>query len=161
MRDIYSNFSYFQAIPPTLQDSANGDALTGETIDLKGYEAVTIAVTLGLVESMTTSTTSYFVLRLQHTDASALEAGPSDFADVADGDHIIHSVISVGATLTSGIWQASINGDDFGSATYCIGYKGPKRYVRVYMSGASAASINIAALAFIGYPTFWPVNTPA
>jgi len=162
VRDTYSNFKYYQAIAPVNRD-ANGDALNGVDIDTRGYEGVTLVVTTGVVESMTTSTASYYCFMLQHTNASALGNGPSDYAYVANCKHIIHSVHSTGATdLTSGIWEPTVNGDDHGSMAYTIGYIGPKRYVRVVLSGTEdAASINIGAIAVLGYPANWPVNTPA
>lgn len=164
MRDIYSNLGFYRAIDPVNHDSANAAAITGVTIDTQGYQGVLFMVQTGLVESMTTSTTSYFCFMLQHTSASAQGLGASDFAAVSNAKHIIHSVISKGATdLTSGIWQNYVNGDSHGSMNYLIGYIGPKRYVRLVMSGTgdSAASINIGAVAVCGLPANWPINTPA
>lgn len=162
-RDTYSNFSFYQAMYTVLHDEANAAAITGRTIDTRGYEGVTFVVTTGEIESMTTSTASYFCFILEHTDASALGAGPSDYTAVTDGNHIIHSVQSVGTTLTSGIWEDVVNGAEHGSRTYAIGYIGPKRYTRIRVSGTldSAASINIGAIAILGYPANWPINDPA
>lgn len=164
MRDLYSNFGFYRAIDPVLHDEADAAAITGVTIDTRGYEGITFVVQTGLVESMTTSTTSYFCFRIQHTDASALGLGASDFADVSNCKHIIHSVLAKdSADLTSGIWQNYVNGTDHASMVYMIGYIGPKRYARIVMSGTadSAASINIGAMAFKGLPGDWPISTPA
>lgn len=164
MRDVYSNLGFYHHIASILSDETNGTTLNGLDIDLQGYDGVAFCVVTGSVESGTTSTVSYFHFRIQHTSASSGGLGPSDYADVVYAKHLIHSVISKGASnLTSGIWQDHVAGTTDGSKTYPIGYIGPKRYVRIVIAGSgnSSMSINVACLAMRGLPGNWPINTPA
>ena len=155
VRDNYSNFNYYQAIQT---QGADNTAIAGAAVDTRGYEAVTFAVAVGLVESNTTG----FEIQIQHTDASALGNGPSDFADVTSGSYIIHSALSANDTLTNGMWQSIMGSTAYGQASkvYIVGYKGPKRYVRLNVSNTLNGSINVGAIAILGYPANWPVNTP-
>lgn len=162
LRDNFSNFKYYQAISPRVKDDANGGTITGETVDMQGYEAVTFVVNVGFIEAALASA-STLQFMLEHTSNSSGNLGASDFAKVATGSEIIHSAISEATALTSGIWQSDINASDAaGSNVYIVGYRGPKRYVRLYISGVldSGCSVNIGAIAVLGYPANWPVNTP-
>lgn len=153
-RDNYSNLSFFHAL-----DTAAIDATTtGKDVDTQGYESVTFAVTLGRCSHV--STLSYWALRLQHTDASALGLGPSDYADVASAD-----LIGFSGAVTSGIWKKIITDianstSVAGSTNYQVGYIGTKRYVRLVVEELSTPSVlNIGAIAILGHGANWPVNT--
>lgn len=162
LRDNYSNFKYFQAISPRVKDDANGGTITGVTVDTRGYEAVTFVVNVGDIENALASA-SCLQFMLEHASNSSGNLGASDFAKVASGSEILHSVVSVSTTLTSGVWQSDINASDAaGSNVYIVGYRGNKRYVRLFISGIadSGCSVNIGAIAVLGYPANWPVNQP-
>lgn len=163
LRDNYSNSKYFQAISPRVKDDANGGTITGVTVDTRGYEAVTFVVNVGDIENGLASA-SCLQLMLEHASNSANNTGASDFAKVAYGSEILHSAVSASTTLTSGIWQSDINASDAaGSNVYIVGYRGKYRYVRLFVSGVgdSGCSVNIGAVAILGYPANWPVNQPA
>lgn len=153
LRDGYSNEEWFHAL-----DTAAIDATTnGKDVDTQGYDTVTFVVALGRCSHV--STLSYWKLRLQHTDASALGAGPSDYADCASID-----LIGPSGAITSGIWKKIITGvanstSLQGSVTYAVGYRGVKRYVRLVAEEVSSPSVlNIAATAILGKAGQWPVS---
>ncbi len=157
LRDDYSNFKFFQCLQPAELVAAD---LTGETIDTQGYESLTVIVNVGNISDITS--TSYIGFVLQHTDASALGAGPSDFAVCASAD-----LIGLASTqaVTSGIWRtigAEATGGisaGLGSQTYQIGYRGTKRYVRLYVDANNTLdSAQVGGIAILGYPANWPVN---
>ena len=159
-KEVYSNFGFFNA----LQNQSVGDALiTGESIDIQSYEAVTFIVNVGA----TTGATATFAatdheFQLQHGLASA--AGVSTWSVVPYGSQLIHSVVSQGQTLTSGVWQL-IASYTQASTVYAVGYKKDKdhRYVRLMVSASGAPSIfsALGAIAICGFPNNWPINTPA
>lgn len=162
-RDVYSNFKFFQALHP--QDLSDAD-LTGDDIDLQGYEGCAIVVNFGLLSEVTSA--SYIQLVLQHTDASALGNGPSDYEFVSATDLI--GLASTVTSLTSGVWKklmpiTTSTIATYGSECYSIGYRGTKRYVRLYVdavgaaaSAAAASDVAVGAIAILGLPADWPVN---
>ena len=98
-------------------------------------------------------------------DASALGAGPSDYANVSATDLI--GLPDGTTSLTSGVWktigaEASGTLSALGSRTFAIGYRGTKRYVRLYVdmiSTPGSLSDGIGAIAVMGCPANWPVNS--
>ncbi len=162
MRDIYSNFGFFQAIPA--QDFASGGVLTGATIDLQGFDAATFIAEVTTPASA--SAASQAMLILQHGLASA--AGVSVWSDVPPSQ-MIHSVVGQdGAFSTSaelGVWQSIGTEDASGdSAVYAVGYNGDgkHRYVRMKVSQSAAAAhgFSVGAVCVLGKPANWPVNEP-
>jgi hypothetical protein len=152
-REIVSSLKFFQAVP-SAQVTAS---VNGADIDTQGYDAIAVAVNIGALTSA--STTSYFALRLQHTDASALGAGPSDYADCGSIDMIR---FGTSAAVASGIWGTVAASTDSGEVKY-VGYRGPKRYVRVVIEAVPAtfsAAHYLDALAVLGRASQWPVATP-
>jgi len=160
LRDGYSNFKFFQALVP--QEIVAAD-LTGVAVDGQGFESLTMVVNVGRLSII--SDVSYIKLILQHTDASALGAGPSDYALVSATDLI---GLPDGTTaLTSGVWKTigatnvGVVASTLGSMTFAIGYRGTKRYVRLYVDcvgTVALASDAVGAIAVLGYPANWPVN---
>jgi hypothetical protein len=151
-REHYSGFNFFQAIPPQIVDAG----VTGEDIDTRGYESLTFLVALGALSSITSA--SYWVIRMQHTEASALGAGPSTYADV-EGSHALGSSISLGTVLTSGIVLSIFSDTNFESAVHAFGYRGIQRYVRLLIEEKGNLSTGaMGATAVLGYPANWPVN---
>ena len=160
LRDGYSDFKFFDALSSICGDEANGLAINGIAVDRQGFDTVTFVVDIGRLESMTTAA-SWFVLKLEHYNSVALawsEVYPSQ---------MLHSVVGMDGAYSdltqnpSGIFQSLVHSVG-GSATYFVGYKGPHRLARVVLSGTlnSGASCNIAAIAILGLPSSWPVNTP-
>lgn len=156
-RDGYSNFKFFACIAP--QELVAAD-LTGITVDTQGYESLVFVVNVGNISDITS--TSYIGFVLEHTDASALGAGPSGFAVCASADFI---GLDSTQAVTSGIWRtigaeatAGISAG-LGSQTYQIGYRGYKRYVRILIDANDTLdSAQVGAIAILGYPANWPVN---
>ena len=156
MRDGYSNFKFFQALAPFI--TTDPPAHAGIAVDRQGYETVTFIVNVGdLASAGAMAADDFHQLKLEHYNSTAgawSECYPSQ---------MIHSVIGeAGAysTLNSGIFQSLASSTD-GSATYFIGYKGPHRTVRVYLSGENTPStMQIGATAVLGMPANWPVNSP-
>lgn len=157
LRDGYSNFGFFQALPPQDLDST---ATNGATIDLQGYETCVFVVNVGAFTSagaMSADNTHDF--RMQHAYESATGL-PSTWTDVQASD-LIHSTISIDAatsTVTSGVWQTLTSNTD-ASTVYMTGYKGPRRFVRITASGTGAPSVMSAgAVAILGLPSNWPIH---
>jgi len=157
-REFASHFSFLTALRSKVVVAAD---LTGPDIDTRGYNGGVIAVQIGNAQSVVGA--SYVALRLQHTDASALDAGPSDYADVTSAD-LIRFASQVGA-MTSGIWY-SIDSTAYSGTTQYVAYKGSKRYIRLIaevkgggLSGASVGCV-LGAIAMLGLPAHWPVAAP-
>jgi len=157
MRDGYSNFGFFQCLKPNLIVTA---ALTGEAIDTRGYETVLIGVVVGTLASAgALSVDNRQQCKLEHMDSAIAGAAWSEVYP----SQMIHSVVGPDgaySTLNSGIWQ-SLASTEFGSKVYTVGYKGPRRYVRLVMSQVGAPSqAYISGFAVLGLPAIWPISTP-
>ena len=156
LRDGYSNFKFFQALAPFI--TTDPPAHAGVTVDIKGFDTATIIVNVGdLASAGAMAADDFFQLKLEHynSDAGAWsEVYPSQ---------MIHSVIGMAgpySTLNSGIFQSIASSTD-GSTTYYVGYKGPHRDIRVYVSGENTPStMYIGAIAKLGLPGDWPVTEP-
>lgn len=159
-RDLYSHLGFFQALAP--QDIVAGAATNGLTIDLRGYDGCVFAVNAGaLTGGGAFSADNRWQLKLEHGLAS--DAGVSVWSEVYPSQ-MIHSVLGgAGAysTLNSGIFQSIASTTDLSAGTgkmFVIGYKGPRRYVRIAVSEVGAPStMSIAAIATLGLPSDWPV----
>ena len=164
-RDLYSNLAFFQALVP--QDCVAGGATTGLTIDTLGYDGCVFVINAG----QTTSTgamaaNQFWQLKLEHAWINAAGTGASDWSEVYPSQ-MIHSVIGMAgaySTLDSGIFQSITSWDDISAATgkiFRVGYKGPRRFVRIVLSEENTPStISMAAIAILGGAGVWPVNTP-
>ena len=155
MRDGYSNFKFFQALKPQVLGTA---AVEGESIDLRGFETAVIVVNVGTCTSAgAMSTDNRYQLMLEHynSDAGAWsECYPSQ---------MLHSVVGIAgaySSLNSGIFQSIASYTDQ-NKTYTVGYKGNRRSIRLRISQAGAPSVfSVGAIAVLGLPAQWPVNTP-
>ncbi len=158
LRDGYSNFKFFQCLEP--QDVASGGAaVTGITVDTLGYGTATIVVNVGMATGGALSAEdNRFQLMLEHYNSDATswsECYPSQ---------MIHSVIGEDgaySTLNSGIFQSIVSFTSFASRTYAVGYRGPYRFIRLRISEVGAPSTySMGAIAILGLPANWPVNSP-
>lgn len=158
--NIRETFSYFSLLP-ACNGAANGllaASNTGADIDRRGYDSLTFHINIRAMSTAVAPATSYWYVRMQHTDASALGLGPSDYADCASIDAIRMNSLA----MTSGIFI--LNASTMSGTIQPLGYRGNKQYVRVLISttGAMAAAtsgvIHIAAL--LGHAENWPVQTP-
>ena len=155
MLDGYSNFAFFQALEP--QDVASGAKVTGVAMDVRGYETCTFIINIGdYTGGGAFSADNRFQLMLEHYNSTAgawSEVYPSQ---------MIHSVLGMDgaySTLNSGIFQSVTSANV--STVAVVGYKGPNRSVRIAISEVGAPStMSFAAVAILGLPANWPVNTP-
>lgn len=156
MRDGYSGFKFFQALAPFI--TTDPPAHNGVAVDRQGFETVTFIINVGdLASAGAMAADDFHQFKLEHYNSAATawsECYPSQ---------MIHSVVGEGgaySTLDSGIFQSIASSTD-GSATYFIGYKGPHRLCRIALSGENTPStMQIGAIAVLGMPNNWPVNTP-
>lgn len=158
--NIRETFSYFNMARAD-GAGANGALAvsnTGKDINRQGYDSLTFNVHLIATSTAAVPTTSYWYVRIQHTDASALGLGPSDYADVTALDLIVPA----SATLVSGA-AYPINASTYSGAVMKIGYRGTKQYVRANIStiGAFTATSGVAIIeAQLGHAENWPVTVP-
>jgi hypothetical protein len=152
-RDHFSNFSFTQEILP--QDDIDADT-NGAGVNRQGYNTLTFIFNIGRMSLM--SDASYYALALDHTEASALGLGPSDYTPVASIDLIrVTSHI-----VTSGIFQRLSSASTLGSQTYKVGYVGSAQYVRARIEKVLTPSyLQAGVIAMRGEPSDWPVTYPS
>lgn len=120
MRDLFNNVNVVSGMNSiVVNDDTEG---TGLTVDLQGYDSAMAVVNVG-AEGDTLSGSVKFDLKIQHGDLS----DGSDMAGVTDQ----YQLIGVSADLTAGIF-ATIDDNAEAPAVHRIGYRGPKRYVRIF-----------------------------
>ena len=161
-REIYEDLRFFQAIVPKLYTTWN---IVGKAIDTEGYDAVCFVVNVGVMESAgNLGATSFLQIQLEHALGSTYETAASASAGTwseAYPSQMVHSVLGMAgaySTLDSGIWQ-SLTDSTSGLNVYAIGYKGPRRFVRVAISGEDGASdVELGAVAILGLPNLWAAN---
>ena len=154
-RDGYSNFAFEQALLP--QD-LDGTALAGIDIDTRGFDTIVFVVNVGvLTGGGDMSVDNKHTLAIHEADVSTA-GGAGTYTSVVSTD-MLHINATSGA-ITSGVFQSIASTTD-ASTVYFIGYKGNKRYVRLHFSGNGAPSVaSIGAIAILGLPSDWPINTP-
>ena len=154
-RDLYSNLGFFRALNPQTAAAA----ATGETIDLRDYDAAMIVADVYTLTSALSADIGWKLV-LQHGLASA--AGVSTWSNVP-GSLFLHSVYGgIASTGETGVFKTV--GSTTDSGTTMIGYKGDgeHRYLRVYLSlsGTPVSNgITVGAVALTGNAHLWPVNT--
>lgn len=156
--NIRETFTYFKfdqhikAVGPGLTATQ-----TGTTVDRQGFDSLTFLIHVAQVSAATSTGVSYWFVRMQHTDASALGAGPSDFADCAS----IDMIRPLSGAVTSGIF--ALNTDTMSGTVQKLGYRGNKQYVRLMLSMVTmtmGASNVIDAFSMLGHAENWPVTVP-
>jgi hypothetical protein len=167
-RDLYSNLKFFQAMTP--QDVASGAATNGLAIDTLGYDGVVFVINCGAMTSAgSLAAAERWQLKLEHALAdtydTAASASAGTWSEVYPSQ-MIHSVIGMAgaySTLNSGIFQsiASVADISITGKLFFVGYKGPRRFVRIAFSEVGGAStISASAIAVLGGAQIWPVNSP-
>ena len=163
-RDLFSSLKFYQALKPKLYTTW---ANAGKAIDLRGYEGAIIVVNVGTVGSAgALGATSFIQLKLEHALGSTYDTA----ASASDGtwsevypSQMIHSVIGMAgaySALDSGIFQSITSGTSGEEETvFVVGYKGPRRFIRLYVSGEDGPSaIEMGAIAVLGLPQDWAVT---
>jgi hypothetical protein len=126
MRDLASNLALRESIRPAVHSAAT---VTGETVDTRGFESAMVAITVGAVASSGNVTP-----KLQHS----LD-GSTNWDDVTAGDLI-------------GAFPAAL----VTNTTYKVGYRGGRRYVRVFGTLNSGTSVAYSAVLVLGNPAQKP-----
>lgn len=149
MRDNHSHLKYLDALKPILGN--NDTEGTGIVVDRLGAESTELVVSFG-TSGDTLSGSLKVQAILQHGDL----ANGSDMAAVPDADMI--GGLADGA---GGICLVDAAGED--AKSYKVGYKGSKRYVRVFLdfTGTHTNGIPISALAILGQLRYEGVNQMA
>lgn len=127
------------AILTALLPAVRTAAADGATIDLAGYHGCTFGVHLG-APGDTLSGSVYFDFTIQHSDDG------SAWSDITDNEYVIGATVAAG-----GIWR-TVDADAEASQVYTIGYRGPKRYVRIQLekTGTHSNGTPIGAVAYLG-----------
>lgn len=115
--DLASNVAVALALSPAVQSATKSDAAI---IDLQGCAAAAVIINTGAIAGAGDYTVS-----LMHGDASDLSG-----AAAATGDDLI------------GTFPATLAAD----SSYCVGYRGGKRYVRVVITKNGGTSIAAGAV---------------
>jgi hypothetical protein len=165
-KELFSHFGYFQAIYPDVYTAA----ITGLTIDMRGYEAALFVVNINSYASAgADAATNQWIFTLQHASASTAGA---DTWSLVPNSQLIHSVAGgYGSTASTGLFFTLDSKTDLGGTTGAsgngilfVGYKGDTnhRYVRLYVSVLSVPSAAwMAGTCILGSPANWPVNETA
>lgn len=132
MRDMLSNKTAIKLADVTLSGTAAGATAA---VDVKGFDAVTLAVETGTVTDA--GTASGFTVTLQHSDTLT----GSDFEDVAATD-------VVGDTT---YFTITADGDD-DILVGGMGYVGGKRYLRLNGVGTTGTAATYSARAIMNKP---------
>tara|TARA_Y100001938_G_scaffold128518_1_gene182349 strand:- start:850 stop:1329 length:480 start_codon:yes stop_codon:yes gene_type:complete len=100
-------------------------ASNGTGVDLLGYEGATVIVTIG-AEGDTLAANTNFEIGLEHSDDD------STYTDCAQADIVDGTIAASGVFLIiDGTGTAGTAGNpDTTGATYRVGYRGGKRYIR-------------------------------
>lgn len=137
MKDLANLIVPAVAVPP--QAVSDNTAVTGEIIDVAGYESVTFAVLAGTLSDTGTPAAAFTVL-LEESD----DSGMSGATAVSDADMI-------GTEALASFEQTD---DD---EAFKLGYVGSKRYVRLTVTPTNNGSdALIAAACLLGHPANRP-----
>lgn len=130
--DMRNNAEYGLALSATLSGTS---AAAGAWMDMRGWEAITFAVSTGTVTDA--GTASGFAFEVQESDTT----DASDATAVADAD-----LIGTEAALTV------TSDDDDDTLVGTIGYRGGKRYVRIVATGTTGtnAAVTVQARKDVG-----------
>jgi hypothetical protein len=141
MRDLFSRLKGIRGISPQIQTNLD-TAFVSQIIDRQGFDSLTFFILLGAL----TDAGVTFVVLVEDADEVAFNVTNAAVAD----KYLLGTEALAGAFTQA---------DDNKVAK--IGYRGPKRYVRLTITptGNAAGDINIAALALLGHPSDAPLTT--
>jgi hypothetical protein len=111
-------------------------AVNGQYVDMKGYEALTVAVLMGAIANAGAGIT----FKLQHSNA----VGTGTFEDCAAAD-VIGSVPAIDNTNQANLTRGT------------IGYRGNRRYVRLVATGSASGDASVIPVYIQGRPHSAPV----
>jgi len=133
MRDLYHNVLATQVLNPVVATSTK----TSATIDMQGYNSVSVVFLLG-TSADTLTTSLYWTLKLQHSDDN------SSYSDVATID------------INAGNATTVVNSLSLDETAYSFGYIGGKRYIQAVATptGSVSSGVPIGMLALRGTPSY-------
>ena len=120
-RDLTNNVLVAESIRP----QTASDAVNGETVDLQGFDAVAIAVSVGAI----TGSSGDASVTLEESD------NDSNWTDVDDADILGSEPTALAA-----------------NTAYQFGYRGDARYIRAVFALGGETDVAICALAVEGEP---------
>jgi hypothetical protein len=135
MQDIHSGLKAAVLIGAASLDADN----TPAAVDLRGYDAAEIVLSVG-IGGITFTSTNKVEFKLTHSDDN------STYAAVETADML-------GVTVASGGIIKSLVAAHAAAAVYRFGYKGGKRYLKLLadFGGTHAAVTPMAAVALLGH----------
>lgn len=159
VREQLGELGFFNVINAHRFDS--GD-ITGSDIDTQGYNAVTFVCNTGEMSCVgsVASTTSYWVVRLQHASASTA-GGAGTYSDCLSADMVRDwsGAVTSGIVLSLCICGSYTAQDSLESRSFGFGYIGKRRYVRcIIESKAALSTADMSISAILGEPANWPIN---
>jgi hypothetical protein len=139
MRDLMNAIHLARALSPTAAVTDN-TAFVSQIVDRRGHESLVFAILTGSLADADAT----FAVTMSHGDDPALGD-----AEAVPDDQILGSLAAAGFAF----------GDD--DEVRKLGYRGPRRYVRLTVtpSGNSGAAY-VAAIAILGHPATQPTANP-
>lgn len=135
MKDLHSHIAVATAIGAAVLSADN----TPAAIDLRGFNSAEIVLAVG-IGGITFTGSNKIEFRLTHSDDDVT------YTDVDDGDVL-------GAAVAAGGIIKALTAAHAAAATYRVGYKGGKRYLKLLadFSGTHGAGTPIAAIVIKGH----------
>ena len=145
MKDMLNLIHLVPAIQPAVNTNLGTTALTGASIDRRGYEALTFAIITGAL----TDADAVYAVTMEEADDNG-SGSPGAWTAVAAADII--------GTL-------ALAGFNFANDGVCrkVGYIGNKQWVRIIITPTTTADSGnspIAVIAILGKPTQVPTANP-
>ena len=137
-KDSYNNIKVVRAISPGTYK--NGEGPTGQAIDTKGYESVTLVFAAGTITDAQTLTVKHSLDDSSYTDIAAADV-------IADPDNTAAEILA--AMKATGTADHVIK---------CLGYKGSGRYLKVDSGGSGTTGADYGVIAILGNPKYKPVD---
>ena len=121
-RDIVNSLAVRESILPAVHSAAS---VTGEIVDTRGFDSAMVAIAVGAVAGSGNVTP-----KLQHSHTTT----GGDFVDVTADD-------------LGGAFPAAL----VANSTVKVGYRGPRRYLRVFGTLNSGTSVAYSAVIVLGH----------
>jgi hypothetical protein len=121
LRDLASNLAIRESIRPAVHSAAS---VTGEQVDMRGFDSAMVAVAAGAVAGSGNVT-----VKLQHSNTTT----SGDFVDVTADD-------------LTGAFPAALTAN----SVVKVGYRGSRRYLRVFGTLNSGTSVAYSAAVILG-----------
>ncbi|MDE3016060.1 MAG: hypothetical protein KGI29_03960 [Pseudomonadota bacterium] len=139
MRDLYHNVLATQVLAPVVSTAAK----TSSTIDLQGFNSLSVVFDIGL-SGDTLSSSLYWTLTLE---------------DSPDG--VTFTPVAAGA-INADIASIVINAPSLDRTAYSLGYIGSQRYLQAVATptGSVSLGVPIGIVALRGTPGYRPVVYP-